>query len=754
MDFTAAFFHTYWDIIGPSTTSAIQDFFRHGIILKGFNHTLISFIPKITCPTKVSDLRPISLCTNAFIKQRSIADNVLVVHELFHFMRHQRSMSKLHVALKLDILTYYFQLNRATYGYIHPTRDLRQGDRLSPLLFVLCAQGLSFMINQAVERNQLMGIQLNSHCPSISHLFFADDSIIFTTASVSAATSILSILNRYALASGQQINYDKSSVFFGSNVSAQLSASILNTLHMTIMDTTKPYLGMPIIISSSKTASFAYLLSKIKSKLIGWQHQLLSLKGKEILLKAVVYAIPIYSMMCLKLPVSLCKQKKSPYIKFLVGDGYGTRTTHKKLDKDVRPSPKDQPHKWSGGLGFKDAKLFNQSLLAKQMWQIICSPESLLFQILKGRYFSNKDITQATAGRSPSCGWRSLLFGLSLLKQGLIWQINSGTSMNILLSPWVPTDPSFIPQLNAGISSVQVPLYVAGLKNSTTSDWNESLIHTLFIPHHASAILSMHLPLFQHDDKLVWFQQTSGDFTAKSGYFYATLQQSGSSIVNRLNYSKKDWQGLWSLHIAPRLKLFISRAIHGGLPTRVALSHRRSSFSLNCARCGELESLDHMLLLCPFVQRICLSSSLTLLSSTMPTLSFHLILLHVVHQLNHLDPSKSTLNLFCYLYFLSSNPTLHNSSNVSVIVPRSIVSLLPQPGIIRIMYDVVTCSLYHCDFVGAVAMDSNSAIIRRFNAHYRHIWDPDLGEFVKIFAVAETHLLTVLFSLLIVVLMC
>lgn len=75
--------------------------------------------------------------------------------------------------------------------------------------------------------------------------------------------------------------------------------------------------------------------------------------------------------------------------------------------------------KCQGGLGFRDLELFNQALLVKQGWRILNDPNSMLTQVLKGRYFRDGTFVTAKSGGNPSFIWRSLLWGRNLLTEGL-----------------------------------------------------------------------------------------------------------------------------------------------------------------------------------------------------------------------------------------------------------------------------------------------------------------------------------------------
>lgn len=97
--------------------------------------------------------------------------------------------------------------------YFHPTRGLRQGDPLSPYLFILLINVLSILIKQAVDMENLKGIKLNRWCPTLSYLFLADDPIFFLDGWLQECQNLANILNQYCLATEQAVNRNKSRIF-------------------------------------------------------------------------------------------------------------------------------------------------------------------------------------------------------------------------------------------------------------------------------------------------------------------------------------------------------------------------------------------------------------------------------------------------------------------------------------------------------------------------------------------------------------
>ena len=98
--------------------------------------------------------------------------------------------------------SYSMIINGETKGFIKPSQGIQQGDLLSLYLFLLCAKGLSSMLRQAIETNQMQGILSYRGGIHISHLLFANDSLLFCQATLQECQNLLHILVQYEEASG------------------------------------------------------------------------------------------------------------------------------------------------------------------------------------------------------------------------------------------------------------------------------------------------------------------------------------------------------------------------------------------------------------------------------------------------------------------------------------------------------------------------------------------------------------------------
>ncbi|KAL6269322.1 hypothetical protein ACE6H2_026233 [Prunus campanulata] len=487
-------------------------------------------------------------------------------------------------------------LNGKSGNPFKPSRGIRQGDPMSPYIFILVSDVLSIMLNKAMERGFVQGIRFSRDGPTLSHLFFADDSILFLKATDRNCNAIASILNSYCHASGQMVNFEKSSVYFSPNTPQQFREIVGHILHVNITDNPGKYLGLPTMWGRSKREALNFVKERIMSKVEGWKQKLLTQAGREILIKAVAQAIPTYPMSVFLFPGGLRRELDGILANFWWGGNEEKNKIHW-----ISWAELGMP-KLEGGMGFRNLHDFNLALLAKQSWRLLTEQNSFWALIMKSRYFPACNFLKASKGARASWAWASMLEGREVIIRGSQRQILNGTRVRLWIDKWFPVSPDGrLHPINDELADENV--FVSEIINPITKSWDLSNLEGRISYQDARRIKAMPMGGTCESDRLVWPFSVSGGYSVKTGYnlihpCYHPNQRhmrgSGSHSV-----SKKVWKLIWCSPLPPKVKNFMWRAVKGCLPTKALLFRRHLGSSSMCPVCEiEPETIEHLLLCC------------------------------------------------------------------------------------------------------------------------------------------------------------
>ena len=139
------------------------------------------------------------------------------------------------------------------------------------------------MLKGAEERGEIEGVRVCRDAPEVSHLLFADDSLILMHANKRNVDNLKSILDRYCINSGQMVSDAKSSVFFSENTLVSDKPEVCQSLNIMIESLNDKYLGLPVLVGVDRSDCFQHLIDRVRAKTKGWKEKLLSMGGKKFL---------------------------------------------------------------------------------------------------------------------------------------------------------------------------------------------------------------------------------------------------------------------------------------------------------------------------------------------------------------------------------------------------------------------------------------------------------------------------------------
>nr|XP_025679104.1 uncharacterized protein LOC112779059 [Arachis hypogaea] len=511
------FFQQHWDILSKEVCGVVKQIFREGSVPEDLGETTVVLIPKTSQPKSLNQLRPISCCNfvykivtrvlvgrlrrvldaiispvqSAFVKGRLIQDNIVIVQEAFHKLNQKENHESNDIAIKLDMnkaydrlewnflqrvmekfgfskdwvrlmmscvksASYRFKINGNLSTKIIPQRGLRQGDFLSRYLFILAAESFTILMDKARKENLISGIRLAPTAP----------------------------------------------------VSIQRRVNIEEITGMASWDDPERYLGLPARWGRSKNKALEWIQEKMLDKMQGWKEKLLNQVRKEVLIKAVIQAIPVYAMNIIKFSKSFCKRIEAPIARFWWRSNGKERSIHWKSWVKMTRS------KINGGLGFKDLECQNIAHLGKQAWRLLKEEDVIWVRTLKAIYYPNYSLWEAGVGRNASWIWKSLLEGRDFLRRKGSWSIGNGAEVDIWEDNWAVGIGKLGRGRTGGIRKVS-ELIREG------EGWDRNKIKEIFHGSVAKLITKTPISLINKKDHFVWQHRKDGQYTVRTGYHVA-----------------------------------------------------------------------------------------------------------------------------------------------------------------------------------------------------------------------------------------
>ncbi|KAJ9567283.1 hypothetical protein OSB04_003249 [Centaurea solstitialis] len=669
--FTTAFLKKFWGIIKGDLMAALDWFWEKEDLSKGCNSSFVTLIPKNTSPIGLNDFRPISLVgilykvltkvlaermksvlenvisnvQSAFLKGRSILDGVLVANETVSFLKSSRKKGlifKVDFEKAYDSVSWEFLLDmlekmgfgRKWRNWVwtclkssrisilvngSPTEEfsmekgIRQGDPMAPFLFLVVAEGLHIMVEEAIGRGLFKGLKVGNGGVVLSHLQYADDVLFFGEWGAENIVNLIKLLKCFHAVSGLKVNINKCNIF-GIGIPEEEVVGWARVIGCGSGSLPFIYLGLPVGASMKRVSHWEKIIIKFKNKLSSWKAKWLSFGGRLSLVKSVLSSLPLYYFSLFHAPVSVIKLLERVRSNFFwgVGGSPGESKVIKKGRAWVKWDKVLESFEW-GGLNVGGLREMNWSLIGK-WW--LGDRGSLWRNIIQSIYGEKGGLELGSGGVSRgSSVWRAVInMGRVIDGTGCNFSrsfgkiVGNGGSTKFWEDRWVGGEvlKERFPRLY-NLETCKGAL-VADRGSVVGSEWVWKWNwRRLPFGREVSELEEMikwienFKPVVDCDDKLIWLLEPQGGFSVKA------LRTILGEKRSRLSAGSGRGQPTsWVKSIPSKINVFFWKAKLERLPCRVLLD--KYGFDLDsilCPRCNqEVESVHHALFTCEKVKNL------------------------------------------------------------------------------------------------------------------------------------------------------
>ncbi|RVX19039.1 Transposon TX1 uncharacterized 149 kDa protein [Vitis vinifera] len=621
--FPIRFWQFYWDVAKEEIMGFLLDFHERGRFVRSLNATFLVLIPKKPSAEDLRDFRPISLvgglykllakvlanrlkkvvgkvvssAQNAFVEGRQILDAALIANEAIDSLLKRNESG---VLCKLDlekaydhinwnfllfvlqnmgfgekwigwiswcisIATFSVLINGTPEGYFNSSRGLRQGDPLSPYLFVIGMEALSRLINRAVGGGFLSGCRVDGRGGNgalVSHLLFDDDTLVFCEASEDQMVHLSWLLMWFEAISGLRINLDKSEILPVGRVENLENLALEAGYKVGRLPSS--YLGIPLGANHKSVAVWDGVEERFRKRLALWKRQFIFKGGRITLIRSTLSSMPIYLMSLLRMPRVVCLRLEKIQRDFLWGGGALERKPHL-VNWDTVCMDKRK-----GGLGVRRLSILNRALLCKWNWRFAIERENLWRHVISRKFgeeeggWSSRDVRE-----SYGVGfWKEIRKEGALMQKKVAFLVGNGRREAWVEEFW---DTS-------GVEGVWSARF-----SRPFNDWEVEEVERLLLTIRGARLS----PLME--DSMMWKVTSNGSFSVRSLYNDLSSRRAGLFPHGLI----------WNPSVPSKVCFFAWEASWGKVLTMDQFKKRGWAVANRCFLCcEEEESIDHILIHC------------------------------------------------------------------------------------------------------------------------------------------------------------
>ena len=472
------------------------------------------------------------------------------------------------------------KINDEMGPYFQSAKGVRQGDPLAPFLFNMIGECLTKMVLRAQANGLFEGLASDLVENGIAILQYADDTVICISHDPEKAVNVKLLLYLFELMSGLKINFLKSEVFTigADNDITKFYAEMFNC-QVGVLP--MKYLGMPVTFSNLKNIDWDFLDMKFIKKLDAWICGSASSGARLTLLQSCLSGLPSYYMSMFLLNKTFIEKIYKHMRRFF---WQGVQKKRKYYMVKWRRICRSRS---KGGLGVKDLRKQNISLLVKWWWRLE-TQDGLLQRIVRAKYLQNQSVALVSAKFNDSPAWKNILKVKDVYMKGRKIILKCGNLVRFWKDSWLDNKPlmELFPVLYNICMEQEITFRDCLMKNCELT-FRRRLLPEYMTQWGAIQEKARGVNLVDDADQVIWDLCHNKKFSTKS--VYKLLEK---TVVG------PNYKWLWKTKVPLKIRIFLWQLVQDAVPTRENMKKRKWLGNPCCSFCDQMETSNHLFFSC------------------------------------------------------------------------------------------------------------------------------------------------------------